>query len=123
MRLKLDKDGYIDLGNPPRRNRKYVYQIIKSNYNDRTGDVYNTYCIQSPVTRKIDYFIEVCSKDKFEFIIHPRMFGHKNTLKSCRHIIKKILLFSIVFFLNSLSLPLNGSTTTALTAFETRAPL
>lgn len=95
MRLKLKEDGSIDFGNPTRRNRPFVYQVIKSNYNDKTEEIYNTYCVQNPRTKSIDYFIEVCPKGKEEYLILPSHFGKKYfSLRDCRYIIKKLILGS-----------------------------
>ena len=95
MRLKIKEDGSVDFGNPSRRCRPFVYQIIKSNYNEITEDIYNTYCIQDIKTKKIDYFIEVCPKDGEEYIIRPSDLGKKNfSLRDCRYIIKKLILGS-----------------------------
>lgn len=72
-------------GNAPRRRRARVYQILKTNYNHETGDIINTYCIQRHNSKTLDYFVEVCPTDEFEYTISAV------NLKECRDIVKDLL--------------------------------
>lgn len=87
------KDGTIKFGNPTRRkNRPFIYQIIKTNYNHKNGDIINTYCIQQFNSKTLQYFVEVCPKDNFEYVIRAEDLGKRNlNLKDCRNIVKELL--------------------------------
>jgi hypothetical protein len=91
------EDGIIKFGNPARRkNRPFVYQILKTNYNHLNGDVINTYCIQKINSKTLQYFVEVCPKDGFEYIIGAEDIGKKNlSLKDCRDIVEEVLSYGI----------------------------
>lgn len=96
---KVDKKNQVlenrimDFGNPiRRRNRPYIYQIIKTNYNNKNGDIINTYCIQQFNSKTLQYFIEVCPKDNFEYVIRAEDLGKKHlNFKDCRDIVKELL--------------------------------
>lgn len=85
----------IKFGNPTiRKNRPFIYQVLKTNYNHLNGDVINTYCIQNFNSKTLIYFVEVCPKDKFEYIIGAEDRGKKNlSLKDCRDIVKEVIEF------------------------------
>lgn len=86
------KNGRIDFGNPIRRKRRRIYQIIKTNYNHKNGDIINTYCIQRFNSKSLDYFIEVNPKDDFEYTIGADALGKKFlNLRDCRNIVNKLL--------------------------------
>lgn len=87
------KDGTIKFGNPTRRkNRPFIYQIIKTNYNHKNGDIINTYCIQQFNSKTLQYLVEVCPKYNFEYVIRAEDLGKRNlNLKDCRNIVKELL--------------------------------
>lgn len=92
MRMTIMKDGTVKFGNPTRRkNRPFIYQILKTNYNHENGDVINTYCVQKFNSKTLQYFIEVCPRDGFEYVMCSYK-GKKNlNLKDCRDIVKELL--------------------------------
>ncbi|MGL5715210.1 MAG: hypothetical protein ACRCX2_19490 [Paraclostridium sp.] len=86
------RDGSIRFNNKPRRNRKIVYNVLKTNYNHSNGDVINTYCVQRFSSKTLDYFVEVIPKNDFEFVITAESLGLKTlTLKNCRDIVKELI--------------------------------
>lgn len=91
--IELDNGHFsIKFGNPKIRNRKRIYNILKTNYG-KDGTIYNTYCVQKFNSKTLDYFVEVCKKDEFEKVITTETLGRKRklTMKDCRDIIKLLM--------------------------------
>lgn len=86
-------DEQVKFSNPPRRmNKPFIYQVLKTNYNHTNGDIINTCCVQAFESKTLKYFIEVCPKNNYEYIITAEDLGKKNlNLKDCRDIVKNLL--------------------------------
>lgn len=92
MRMTIMEDGTVKFGNPTRRkNRPFIYQILKTNYNHENGDVIKTCCVQKFNSKTLQYFVEVCMRDGFEYVVGAKEQGKKNlNLKDCRDIVKSL---------------------------------
>lgn len=91
IKMMQGKWGLV-FGNPSRRIRPFVYQIIRQNYNPKTGDVIKTYCVQRYNSKTLDYFIEVESKEGCDYVINAQRWGWKHfSQRDCRNIVKSII--------------------------------
>lgn len=67
--MGINKDGSIEFGNPTREVKKKLHTVINQYYNPNTKEVLNLYCVSAYGSKRLDYFIEVCPKDKHEYVI------------------------------------------------------
>ena len=85
----------LKFSNPVRRkNRPFTYNLLQSNYCEKTGDILNIYCAQKYNSKTLQYFIEICPPKESEkaIIINSSDMGITNpSLRDCKNMVKKLV--------------------------------